>query len=96
MPDTSRPATSERVQQFVQWFEGLEPDDQEVLMGLVYKEKKIREVVKSFGTMGQDQRQEVFQRLGLPTDLLARIPPPDPTALLDVEVEWEDWKAPGA
>ena len=96
MPDTSRPATSERVQQFVQWFEGLEPDDQEVLMGIVYKEKKIREVVKSFGPMGQDQRQEVFQRLGLPTDLLARIPPPDPTALLDVEVEWEDWKAPGA
>jgi hypothetical protein len=95
MPESSRPVTSERVQQFVQWFEGLEPDDQEVLMGIVYKEKKIREVVKSLGTMGQDQRQEVFQRLGLPTDLLARIPPPDPTSLLDVEVEWEDWKAPG-
>ena len=45
--------------------------------------------------MAQEQRQEVFQRLGLPLDLVARIPPPDPAALNDVEVEWEDWKAPG-
>lgn len=65
-------------------------------MSLVYKEKKIRDVVHSLSSMGQDQRQEVFQRLGLPQDLLSRMPPPDPAAIADVEVEWEEWKAPGS
>ena len=64
-------------------------------MAMVYKEKRIRDVVNSLGGMAQEQRQEVFQRLGLPVDLVSRIPPPDPAALNDVEVEWEDWKAPG-
>lgn len=65
-------------------------------MGLVYREKKIRDVVSSLGTMGQEQRLEVFQRLGLPQDLVSRIPPPDPATLNAVEVEWEEWKPPGA
>ena len=92
---TSSKPTAERVASFLKWFEGLEGNDQEVLMGLVYKEKKIRDVVNSLGTMAQEQRLEVFQRLGLPQDLVTRIPPPDPAALNAVEVEWEDWKAPG-
>jgi hypothetical protein len=87
--------TSEKVSSFLQWFEALESSEQEVLMAMVYKEKRIRDVVNSLGGMAQEQRQEVFQRLGLPVDLVARIPPPDPAALNDVEVEWEDWKAPG-
>lgn len=92
---TSR-TPSERVTSFIKWFEGLDGEDQEVLMGIVYKEKKIRDVVNSLGSMGQDQRLEVFQRLGLPQDLVTRIPPPDPAALNAVEVEWEEWKAPGS
>ena len=64
-------------------------------MSMVYKEKRIRDVVNSLSGMAQEQRQEVFQRLGLPVDLVSRIPPPDPASLSDVEVEWEDWKAPG-
>jgi hypothetical protein len=88
-------STSEKVSSFLQWFEALEASEQEVLMAMVYKEKRIRDVVNSLGGMAQEQRQEVFQRLGLPVDLVARIPPPDPAALNDVEVEWEDWKAPG-
>ena len=43
--------------------------------------------------MAQDQRQEVFQRLGLPQEMLSRMPPPDPAAIGDVDVEWEEWKA---
>ena len=88
-------STSEKVSSFLQWFEVLDVAEQEVLMAMVYKEKRIRDVVSSLGAMAQEQRQEVFQRLGLPLDLVARIPPPDPAALNDVEVEWEDWKAPG-
>ena len=88
--------TNEKVSSFLQWFEALDAADQEVLMAMVYKEKRIRDVVNSLGGMALEQRQEVFQRLGLPVDLVSRIPPPDPAALNDVEVEWEDWKAPGA
>ena len=88
-------STSEKVNSFLQWFEALDLAEQEILMTIVYKEKRIRDVVTSLGAMAQEQRQEVFQRLGLPVDLVARIPPPDPAALNDVEVEWEDWKSPG-
>ena len=94
-PSMATRSTSEKVSSFLQWFEALESSEQEVLMAMVYKEKRIRDVVNSLGGMAQEQRQEVFQRLGLPVDLVARIPPPDPAALNDVEVEWEDWKAPG-
>ena len=87
--------TNEKVSSFLQWFEALEASEQEVLMTMVYKEKRIRDVVNSLSGMAQEQRQEVFQRLGLPVDLVSRIPPPDPASLSDVEVEWEDWKAPG-
>jgi hypothetical protein len=88
-------STSEKVSSFIQWFETLDASEQEVLMSMVYKEKRIRDVVNSLGGMAQEQRQEVFQRLGLPVDLVSRIPPTDPASLNDVEVEWEDWKAPG-
>jgi len=93
MSSSSRPI-ADRVRGFVQWFEGLDANEQEVLMTLVYKEKKVRDVVNSLASMGQEQRQEVFQRLGLPQDVLSRMPPPDPAAIADVEVEWEEWKAP--
>ena len=88
-------STSEKVSSFLQWFEAIDSAEQEILMTMVYKEKRIRDVVNSLAGMAQEHRQEVFQRLGLPVDLVARIPPPDPAALNDVEVEWEDWKAPG-
>jgi hypothetical protein len=87
---------SERVQQFLQWFSGLDGDEQDVFMTLVYREKKVRDVVKSLGAMGLEQRREVFERLGLPPDLVTRLAAPDPTILTDNEVEWVDWKAPGS
>lgn len=96
MSDASSPASAERVQQFLQWFSALEADEQEVLMALVQREKTVRDVVKSLGAMGLDQRREVFERLGLPSELVARIPGPDPGALAETDVEWVDWKAPGS
>ena len=95
MTDSSA-GNADRVQQFIKWFSGLDADDQDVLMSLVYREKKVRDVVKSLGAMGLEQRREVFERLGLPADLVSRIPAPDPAALSDSDVEWVDWAAPGS
>jgi hypothetical protein len=41
--------------------------------------------------MPVDQRKTVFQRLGLPNDLLNRIPPPSAVANGEIEVEWQEW-----
>ena len=93
MSSASDRPIAEKVRGFLQWFESIDAAEQEVLMTLVYKEKKVRDVVTSLATMAQDQRQEVFQRLGLPQDVLSRMPPPDPSASSEIEVEWEEWQA---
>ena len=80
-----------RIERFMQWFRELEAQDQVELMKLVYNEHRIRDVVRSFSGMSAEQRQSVFQRLGLPNDLLSRIPPPAVSQLGDVEVEWKEW-----
>ncbi|MDI9406953.1 MAG: hypothetical protein QM522_09640 [Chitinophagaceae bacterium] len=85
---------TERVQQFLQWFSALEPDEQDVLMTMVQREKKVRDVVNSLGSMGLEQRREVFERLGLPADLVTRMNQLQTSAVSDAEVEWVDWKAP--
>lgn len=92
----SAAGSTPNLQEFLQWFAGLEVDEQDVLMNLVIREKKVRDLVKTLGGMGLDQRREVFERLGLPPDLVSRIPAPDPATLTDTEVEWVDWKAPGS
>jgi len=35
----------------------------------------------------------VFERLGLPNDMLNRIPPPTAQGVGEVEVEWKEWDA---
>ena len=80
-----------RVDEFLRWFQALEAKDQEELMALVYNEHKVRDVVRSFSAMPVEQRKAVFQRLGLPNDLLTRIPPPASAGVGDVEVEWQEW-----
>ena len=39
MSETPRTALAERVQQFLQWFSALDPDEQDVLMTMVQREK---------------------------------------------------------
>ena len=80
-----------RVDEFLRWFQALDGKDQEELMGLVYSEHKVRDVVRSFSGMPVEQRKAVFQRLGLPNDMLNRIPPPASGSSGDVEVEWQEW-----
>lgn len=96
--DAAAPAApSANLEAFFSWFRQLEPGDQEAMIKLVHNEHQIREVVRSFSAMSMDQRQVVFHRLGLPNELLNRIPPPSPGQVEEVEVEWKEWDhAPAA
>ena len=80
------------VEKFISFFKGLESCEQNELMQLVYEEHKVRNVVKTFSSMPTDQRRSVFQRLGLPQDLLSRIPPPASMQEGEIEVEWQEWQ----
>ena len=80
------------VEKFVSFFKGLQAEEQNELMQLVYEEHKVRNVVKTFSSMPTDQRRSVFQRLGLPQDLLSRIPPPVSMQEGEIEVEWQEWQ----
>ena len=80
------------VEKFISFFKGLESSEQNELMQLVYEEHKVRNVVKMFSSMPTDQRRNVFQRLGLPQDLLNRIPPPVSIQEGEIEVEWQEWQ----
>ena len=94
MPMTSEMTATDlksKVEQFMQWFRELAAHDQVELMKLVYNEHRIRDVVRSFSDMSSEQRQSVFQRLGIPNEMLSRIPPPAVSQLGDVEVEWKEW-----
>ena len=87
-------STTDQIQnldKFLNWFRELDPCDQDELMTLVYTEHKVRDMVRNFSSMPVDQRKAVFQRLGLPNDLLNRIPPPSTNGNSDIEVEWQEW-----
>ena len=80
---------SQRLPKFLAWFQQLDAADQEELMSLAYSEFKVR----AFASMPTDQRRVVFERLGLPNDMLNRIPPPTAQGVGEVEVEWKEWDA---
>ena len=80
------------VEKFVSFFKALETGEQNELMQLVYEEHKVRNIVRTFSSMPTDQRRSVFQRLGLPQDLLSRIPPPVSMQEGEIEVEWQEWQ----
>ena len=80
------------VENFISFFKSLEEGEQNEFMKLVYEEHKVRNVVRTFSSMPADQRRSVFQRLGLPQDLLSRIPPPVSMQEGEIEVEWQEWQ----
>ena len=81
----------QKLSEFLDWFRALDQSDQTELMDLVRTEYQVRDVVRSFSGMPVEQRKAVFQRLGLPNDMLSRIPPPTNGSSGDVEVEWQEW-----
>ena len=85
------PDQTRQLEKFIDWFKNLDPSDQDELMSLVYSEHKVRDMVRTFSSMPVDQRKAVFHRLGLPNDLLNRIPPPSANENGDIEVEWREW-----
>jgi len=91
MTASANPDHLQRLEQFLQWFRERDIRDQDELMTLVYSEHKVSDMVRTFSSMPVDQRKAVFQRLGLPNDLLNRIPPPSAGANGEIEVEWQEW-----
>ena len=88
---TSNTDQNQQIETFIKWFRELDSRDQGELMTLVYSEHKVRDMVRTFSSMPVDQRKAVFQRLGLPNDLLNRIPPPSANENGEIEVEWQEW-----
>lgn len=88
---TSNTDQNQQIEIFIKWFRELDSRDQGELMTLVYSEHKVRDMVRTFSSMPVDQRKAVFQRLGLPNDLLNRIPPPSANENGEIEVEWQEW-----
>ena len=82
---------NQNLDKFIKWFREIETRDQEELITLVYSEHKVRDMVRTFSSMPVDQRKAVFERLGLPNDLLNRIPPPSSNQNGEIEVEWQEW-----
>ena len=80
-----------KLEKFVSWFTDLPEEDQDELMKMVYSEYKVRDVVRAFSTMPAVQRQTVFQRLGLPNELLTKITAPGVYDTGELEVEWQEW-----
>ncbi len=80
-----------KLEKFVSWFKDLPEEDQDELMKMVYSEYKVRDVVRAFSTMPAVQRQTVFQRLGLPNELLTKIPAPGVNDTVELDVEWQEW-----
>lgn len=91
--DTSEMDPKTKIDKFINWFKSLPEDDQDELMKMVYSEYKVRDVVRSFSEMPVVQRQTVFQRLGLPDELLTKIPAPGANDAGELEVEWQEWNA---
>ena len=82
---------NQNLENFIKWFREIEARDQEELITLVYSEHKVRDMVRTFSSMPVDQRKAVFERLGLPNELLNRIPPPSSNQGGEIEVEWQEW-----
>ena len=82
---------NQNLEKFIKWFREIETRDQEELITLVYSEHKVRDMVRTFSSMPVDQRKAVFERLGLPNELLNRIPPPSANQSSEIEVEWQEW-----
>ena len=91
--DTNEMDPKTKIDKFINWFKSLPEDDQDELMKMVYSEYKVRDVVRSFSEMPVVQRQTVFQRLGLPDELLTKIPAPGANDAGELEVEWQEWNA---
>lgn len=91
MTATFAPDLNSRVEAFLLWFKELDAKPQEDLMAVVYNEHKVHDVVRSFSSMPISQRKIVFQRLGLPNELLSQIPSPLTSDVGDIEVEWQEW-----
>lgn len=61
---------------FITWVRQQSPDDQASLIKVAFEDQQLRDFERTFESLGLEQRQDIFQRLGLADHLIKRIPSP--------------------
>ena len=62
---------------FVAWVRQQSPEDQSSLIKVAFEDQQLRDFERTFESLGLEQRQDIFQRLGLADHLINRIPSPE-------------------
>lgn len=63
----------EKSKLFLRWFTDLTDDDQSDVIDLVYDEFKVRGMVEGFVKLSKEQRNDLFERLGIPRDIQEKL-----------------------
>ena len=62
---------------FITWVRQQSPEDQASLIKVAFEDQQLRDFERTFESLGLEQRQDIFQRLGLADHLIKRIPSPE-------------------
>ena len=74
---------------FVEWLGRQTFEDQNYLMKLAFEDQQLRDLERGFMSLRLEQRQEIFQRLGLADHLIKRIPGPQEKTLFTANMSYE-------
>ena len=74
------------IDSFIDWLSRQSLDDQNCLMKLAFEDQKLRDLERTYVSLRLEQRQEIFQRLGLAGHLIKRIPSPETKSLSAADV----------
>ena len=64
---------NEKSKLFLNWFNDLADGDQSDVIDLVYDEFKVRGIVEGFAKLTKEQRNDLFERLGIPADIQEKL-----------------------
>lgn len=62
---------------FIAWLGQQSPEDQASLIKVAFEDQQLRDFERAFESLALEQRQDIFQRLGLADHLVRRIPSPE-------------------
>ena len=67
---------------FITWVRQQSPEDQASLIKVAFEDQLLRDFERTFESLGLEQRQDIFQRLGLADHLIKHIPSPESESAL--------------
>ena len=74
---------------FVEWLGRQSFEDQNYLIKLAFEDQQLRDLERGFMSLRREQRQEIFQRLGLASHLIKRIPGPEEKSLFTANMSYQ-------